>query len=216
MTVQSFTWAAGRVYMGWPTRLFSRPRAYGLERVPATGGLVYAINHLDWIDIPIVGVVSPRNVHFVAKVEAAGFPLLGKFLQAHGTIPIRRGESDRDAVRAMRQAARDGDVVGLFVEGTRMKTGRPGTAQPGAAMVALQESVPVMPIAVYGTQFWKVGNFKPCSVAFGEPIEFSGLPKGGKGYKEATAEIERRINVLFDWLADIHAQGRPAHATPPV
>ena len=216
MKLEDLTWAAGRVYMGWPARLFSRPRAYGLDRIPRTGGLVYAINHLHWIDIPIVGLLSPRNVHFVAKVEAAGYPLVGKFLQAHGTIPIRRGESDREAVRAMRQAAHDGRVVGLFVEGTRMKTGRPGAAQPGAAMVALQESVPVVPVAIYGTQFWKVGNFKPCSVAFGEPIEFEGLPKGGKGYKEATVEIERRINVLFDWLADLHAHGRPAHATPPV
>ena len=50
-----------------------------------------------------------------------------------------------------------------------------------------------------------------------EPLEFDGLPKGGKGYKEATVEIERRINVLFDWLADMHAQGkRPKRATPPV
>ena len=67
----------------------------------------------------------------------------------------------------------------------------------------------MIPVAIYGTQFWKLGNFAPCSIAFGEPLRFEGLPKGGKGYKEATVEIERRINVLFDWLADVHAQGRP-------
>jgi hypothetical protein len=67
--------------------------------------------------------------------------------------------------------------------------------------------VPVIPIAIYGTQFWKIGNFAQCSVAFGEPVRFEGLPKGGRGYKEATAEIERRINVLFDWLAEVHADG---------
>lgn len=216
MRVVDATWAAGRIYMGVPARLFTRARAYGTDRVPAAGGVVYAINHLHWIDIPLVGVSSPRNVHFVAKVEAAGLPLLGSFLQWHGTIPIRRGASDRDAVRAMRSTARAGGVVGLFVEGTRMKTGRPGPAQPGAAMVALQEDVPVVPIAVYGTQFWKIGNFEPCSVGFGEPVQFDGLPKGGKGYKEATVEIERRINALFDWLAELHAQGRPANATPPL
>jgi 1-acyl-sn-glycerol-3-phosphate acyltransferase len=83
-------------------------------------------------------------------------------------------------------------------------------------MVAVQESVPVVPIAIYGTQFWRLGNFAPCSVAFGEPVRFEGLPKGGRGYKEATAEIERRINVLFDWLADVHAQGRPAGLVPPL
>jgi 1-acyl-sn-glycerol-3-phosphate acyltransferase len=83
-------------------------------------------------------------------------------------------------------------------------------------MIALQEDVPVVPVAIYGTQFWKVGNFAPCTLAFGEPLRFEGLPKGGRGYKEATVEIERRINVLFDWLAEMHRQGRPRDAVPPV
>ena len=216
MNATDLAWATGRIYMGWPARFFTRARAYGVDRVPATGGCVYAINHLHWIDIPIVGVLSPRTVYFVAKAEAADHPALGWYLRLHGAISIRRGESDRDAVRRMRDEARAGHVIGLFVEGSRQRNGRPGRAQPGAAMVALQEDVPVIPVAVYGTQSWRVGNFAPCSIAFGEPVRFEGLPKGGRGYKEATAEIERRINVLFDWLADVHAEGRPAGSTPPV
>src|SRR5262249_40499400 len=131
-------------------------------------------------------------------------------------IGVRRGESDRDAVRKMREAAHDGRVVCLFVEGTRQHSGRPGTAQPGAAMVAIQENVPVIPAAVYGTQFWKPGNFAPCSLAFGEPVLFDNVAPGGRGYREATVEIERRINVLFDWLAEVHARGRPRNETPPL
>jgi 1-acyl-sn-glycerol-3-phosphate acyltransferase len=208
-------WALGRIYMGIPARLVSRARLYGKERMPRAGGVVLAVNHLHWIDIPIVGATSPRTIHFVAKVEAAGFPLLGRFLRWHGTIAIRRGESDRDAVRAMREAARTGHVVGLFVEGTRQRSGRPGTAQPGAAMVAIQESVPVVPAAIYGTQFWKPGNFAPCSIAYGHPTDFSGITKNGRGYKEATVEIEHSINRLFDWLAEVHADGRPKGLTPP-
>jgi 1-acyl-sn-glycerol-3-phosphate acyltransferase len=216
LTLQDVTWGLGRVYMGRPARWVSRARAYGRERVPETGGLVYAANHMHWLDIPIVGAMSPRNVSFVAKSEVLGFPGLGRFVGWHGTIAVRRGASDRDAVRLMRETARDGGVVGLFVEGTRLKLGRPGKAQPGAAMVAVQEAVPVVPIAIYGTQFWKLSDFAPCSLAFGEPVRFDGLPKGGRGYKEATAEIERRINVLFDWLAEVHAKGRPAGLTPPL
>jgi 1-acyl-sn-glycerol-3-phosphate acyltransferase len=215
VTSADFAWALGRVYMGLPARLLTRARAYGVERMPREGGLVLAVNHLHWIDIPIVGSLSPRTIHFVAKVEAARFPVLGAFLRWHGTIAIRRGESDRDAVRAMRAAARGGEVVGLFVEGTRQKTGRPGKAQPGAAMVAIQEDVPVQPAAIYGTQFWKPGNFAPCSLAFGHPIDFSGLAKNGRGYREATVEIEHSINRLFDWLAEVHAEGRPKGVTPP-
>ncbi len=216
MNSSNLAWALGRRYMGWPTRLFSRPRAYGRDRVPKAGGLVYAVNHMHWIDIPLVGLLSPRNIDFVAKVEAVRVPGVGRFLEWHGTIAVRRGESDRVAVRKMLESARDGRVVGLFVEGTRLKTGRPGTAQPGAAMVAIQAGVPVIPMAIYGTQFWKPGNFAPCSLAFGEPLRFDDLPKNGRGYKEATIEIERRINVLFDWLAEVHANGRPKGLVPPL
>jgi 1-acyl-sn-glycerol-3-phosphate acyltransferase len=215
VTTADLFWATGRVYMGIPARLLSRARAYGRERVPRSGGVVLAVNHLHWIDVPLVGALSPRNLDFVAKVEAVNFPGFGEFLRWFGTIAVRRGESDREAVRQMRQAARDGHALGMFVEGTRQRTGRPGVARPGAAMVAIQERVPVVPAAIYGTQFWKLGNFAPCTIAFGEAMSFDSLPKGGRGYKEATAEIEARIHGLFEWLADLHARGRPNDASPP-
>jgi 1-acyl-sn-glycerol-3-phosphate acyltransferase len=215
VTTSEFFWATGRVYMGIPVRALTRARAYGREHVPREGGLVIGINHLHWVDVPILGALSPRNLDFVAKAEAINFPALGRFLRWHGTIGVRRGESDRDAVRHMRDAVRNGRALGLFVEGTRQKTGRPGKAQPGAAMVAIQEDVPVVPAAVYGTQFWKPGNFAPCSIAFGEPMRFEGLAKNGRSYKQATAEIEARIHGLFDWLADVHSRGRPEGVTPP-
>lgn len=202
--------------MGGLAVLFTRLRAYGQIRVPRKGGLVLAVNHIHWIDIPIVGQSCPRNIDFVAKVEAVRVPALGDFVRLFGTIAIRRGESDRDAVRQMRQSAREGRVVGLFVEGTRQRSGVPGQAQPGAAMVALQEDVPVVPVAVYGTQYWKIGNFAPCSIAYGAPMTFAGLPRNGRGYKEATAEIERHIHALFDWLADVHLRGRPPGLVPPL
>jgi 1-acyl-sn-glycerol-3-phosphate acyltransferase len=216
VTDSRLAWALGRRYMGWPTKLVARPRTFGRDRVPLTGGLAYAINHLHWIDVPLVGIASPRNIDFVAKVEALRVPAIGRFVEWHGTIAVRRGESDRVAVRKMLESARAGRVVGLFVEGTRQTTGRPGTAQPGAAMVAIQADVPVLPIAVYGTQFWKPGNFKPCYVVFGEPVWFDELPKNGRGYKQATVEIERRINVLFDWAAEVYAGRRPQSEVPPL
>jgi len=202
--------------MGFPTALFTRLRVYGKERIPRTGGYVVAFNHFSWVDIPAYGWATTRPLYFLAKAEAHAVPVAGAYLRLFGSFAVRRGESDREAVRRMLESARTGRVVGLFVEGTRIKTGRPGTAQPGAAMVAIQAGVPVQPLAIYGTQFWKPGNFAPCSVAFGEPVRFDDLPKNGRGYKQATAEIERRINVLFDWLADVHTRGRPKGLTPPL
>jgi 1-acyl-sn-glycerol-3-phosphate acyltransferase len=217
MAYGDFAWQTSRLWLAPLTYFLTRCRAYGLERMPLSGGCVLAINHLAWVDIPLVGAQSPRNINYVAKIELAKVPGFGRYLAWHGIVEVRRGESDREAVRVMRRYAAEGRAIGLFVEGTRQKaTGRPGSVQPGAAMVAIQEDVPVVPIAVYGTQFWKLGNFAPCSIAVGEPFRFEGVARGGKGYKEGSAEIERRLNLLFDWLADVHARGRPSALTPPL
>jgi 1-acyl-sn-glycerol-3-phosphate acyltransferase len=209
-------WTLGRLTIGTAVRLLTPLRNYGQERVPPTGGVVFAFNHFHWIDPPVFGRLSPRTISFVAKVEAHRVPGLGQLIRSFGTIAVRRGESDREAVRQMREAVRQGGALGLFVEGTRQFSGRPGSVQPGAAMVALQENVPVVPAAIYGSHEWKPGNFHPISVAWGEPVSFEGLPKGSKGYREASAEIERRIHGLHDWLAEMHALGRPRRATPPL
>jgi 1-acyl-sn-glycerol-3-phosphate acyltransferase len=83
-------------------------------------------------------------------------------------------------------------------------------------MVAVQEEVPVVPVAVYGTQRWSLADWNPCTVAFGEPVRYDGLPKSGRGYTEATVDIERRIHTLFDWLADVDKRGRPRDEVPPL
>ncbi|HEY8102895.1 MAG TPA: lysophospholipid acyltransferase family protein [Gaiellaceae bacterium] len=209
-------WTVGRLTIGTLVRLVAPVRNYGSERVPRSGGLVMAFNHFHWIDPPVFGLVSPRPITFLAKVEAHRIPGLGQLIRSFGTISVRRGESDREAVRRMREAVREGGALGLFAEGTRQRGGVPGPVQPGAAMAAIQENVPVVPAAIYGSYEWKPGNFHPISVAWGEPLRFEGLPKGAKGYREASKEIERRLHALHAWLAEVHAVGRPHDATPPL
>ncbi|GIU95456.1 MAG: hypothetical protein KatS3mg012_1913 [Gaiellaceae bacterium] len=208
-------WALGRPTIGTVVKLATRLRVYGAERVPRSGGLVVACNHFSWIDPPVLGAACPRTLYYMAKVEAHRVPGLGQLMRAFGAFPVRRGESDRDAVRTMRRIVAEGNALGLFAEGTRQRSGVPGTVQPGAAMVAITEGVPVLPVAIHGSQHWKPGTFAPVSVAWGEPQSFVGLPRGGKGYKEASAEIERAIHALWGWLVDVHRLGRPHDATPP-
>jgi 1-acyl-sn-glycerol-3-phosphate acyltransferase len=208
-------WLFGRPILGGSAALATRLRSYGDDRIPRSGGLVLAFNHFSWIDIPCVGWVCHRNLFYLAKVEAHGVPGLGQLIRSFGTLSVRRGESDREAVRLMRQVVRNGDALGVFVEGTRQRSGVPGQVQPGAAMVALQEDVPVVCGAIHGSQKWKVGNFAPVSIAWGEPMRFDGLPRGGKGYREASQQIEHELNRLWAWLRDLHEAGRPRHATPP-
>ena len=208
-------WTVGRATIGTAVRIVAPLRSYGAERVPMSGGLVVAANHFSWIDPPALGAVSPRTLYFMAKVEAHRVPGLGQLMRSFGGFSVRRGESDRDAVRMMRQVVSEGNALGLFVEGTRQTTGQPGAVQPGAAMVAINESVPVTPVALHGSQTWRLGNFHPVSLAWGQPMSFDGLPRGGKGYKEASVEIEREIRRLWEWLIGIHELGRPRDATPP-
>jgi 1-acyl-sn-glycerol-3-phosphate acyltransferase len=208
-------WGIGRLTIGTMTRVAAPLRSYGAERVPPQGGVVLAFNHFSWIDPPAFGVCSPRTIYYVAKMEAHRAPGLGQLIRVFGTRSVRRGESDREAVRAMREIVREGHALGMFVEGTRQRNGVPGEAKPGAAMVALQEDVPVVPAAIHGSQYWKVGNFHPVSIAWGEPMLFEGLPRSGKGYKEASALIQEEIHRLWRFLVELHELGRPAVATPP-
>ena len=213
MTGTDIVWAVGRATIGTAVKLIAPLRVYGAERVPARGGLVVAANHFSWLDPPLLGASSPRTLYFMAKVEAHRVPGLGQLMRSFGAFAVRRGESDRDAVRTMRQIVRDGHALGMFAEGTRQHE-VPGPVQPGAAMVAINESVPLIPAAIHGSQHWR-WNFAPVSIAWGEPMTFEGLPRGGKGYKEASIEVERKLHELWQWLVEIHELGRPRDATPP-
>jgi 1-acyl-sn-glycerol-3-phosphate acyltransferase len=208
-------WSAARLTGGPATRIGARLRLYGRDRVPRSGSLVLALNHLSWVDTAAFGTACPRTIYYVAKAEAISAPGAGLFLRSFGAFPIRRGESDRDAVRLMRRLVAEGRALGVFVEGTRQSAGTPGKALPGAAMVAIQEDVKVVCGAVYGSHRWRLGNFAPVSVAFAEPVRFDALPRSARGYREATAEIERRIHGLWRFLGDLHRLGRPRKADPP-
>ena len=211
MTHQDISWVLGRATLGNLARVASRFRSYGRERVPRTGGLVVALNHFSWIDIPLFAISNPRNTSFVAKAEAHRVPGLGQFIREFDSFAIRRGESDREAVRRMREVVRDGGCLGVFVEGTRQRSGVPGEVQPGAAMVAVRENVPVVCGAIHGSQTWRLGNFHPVTAAWGEPWEVGDLSRD-----EVSARIKDEIETLWRWLVEMHETGRrPLRATPP-
>jgi 1-acyl-sn-glycerol-3-phosphate acyltransferase len=210
-----FYWTVGKGVLANVTRAATSIRAYGKERIPREGGGVLAMNHFNFIDIPVFGTVVPRPIVFVGKSELFEHAGLSQLIRAHGALAIRRGESDRDALRRMRETVRENDLLGLFIEGTRQKSGVPGEPKPGAAMIAINEGVPVIPAAVHGSQVWKLGNRAAVSVAFGEPMRFAEHPRNSKGYAAASEEIMAEIKRLWEWLVHVHELGRPRKATPP-
>ena len=201
-------WPFARRLVAPVTRWLAPSYAYGAERVPATGGGVVAANHLSAIDPPLVGALSPRTIYYMTKAELLAMPLVGDVLMWTGAFPVRRGEGDRESLRQARQIAREGHLVGVFVEGTRQKFGHPGNVLPGGMMIAVQEEVPVIPCGVYSFG-WSRRNRMPCAVVWGDPIDLSGLPRSGRGYKRAVEIVGAEILRLWRLAAEAVAAGLP-------
>jgi 1-acyl-sn-glycerol-3-phosphate acyltransferase len=182
---------------------------YGVERVPTEGGAVVAANHFSAADPPLIGVHSPRTIYYMTKIELLSIPVVGEMLRWTGAFPVRRGESDRDSVKLARWLAREGHLVGMFMEGTRQLSGHPGDVHSGAVMIAVQEGVPIVPCGI-DTFGWSLRSRRRCCVVWGEPILLDDAPRSGKGYKEGAAIVEQELNLLWRQATDAVANGFPA------
>lgn len=181
---------------------------YGLERVPSSGGGVIAANHISAIDPPLLGILCPRAVYYMAKAELLALPVVGELLTWTGAFPVRRGEGDREALRQARQLVREGHLVGVFLEGTRQRLGHPGEPRPGAFMIALHEQVPLIPCGIYSAG-WTSKNRRPSCVVWGWAIDLSRLPSSGEGYREAAETVGVEILRLWRLAGEAIASGFP-------
>lgn len=149
-----------------------RMRVEGAENIPVEGPLVIASNHLSLLDPPVIGVASTRKVHFMAKQELF-VPILGDLYKILGAFPVRRGGADRAAIKHGIDILKNNQVLAIFPEGTRSKTGKLGKAEPGALMMASKALATIVPCCVVGTDFRRQGKIWPkVTVRFGKPIYF--------------------------------------------
>jgi 1-acyl-sn-glycerol-3-phosphate acyltransferase len=189
--------------VSWPVlRGLFRLEAHGLERLPAEGGFVLAANHMSNFDPWPLGLPlwPRRQLFFMAKAELFN-PILGPPLRAGGAFPIRRGEADVEAVQKAVVISQAGGVVAMFPEGTRQRKGlrkkfehKPRT---GAARIALNAGVPLVPAAVKGTD--RLSRLAKLEVAFGEPVavgDLDGRPHR-VAYQVATDRLMERIYTLY-------------------
>jgi 1-acyl-sn-glycerol-3-phosphate acyltransferase len=189
--------------LSWPILygLF-RLRARGRENVPREGGLVLACNHTSSFDPWPLGLPlwPQRFLRFMAKSELYWFPLT-LILNGVGAFPVRRGQADAEAIETAVQLARAGHIVTMFPEGTRRTKGlvkrfeaRPRT---GAARIALEAGVPLVPAAVRGTDHLR--RFAQISVAYGAPVDIDDL-RGAADLREAAQVATDRLMARIEEL----------------
>jgi 1-acyl-sn-glycerol-3-phosphate acyltransferase len=163
-------------------RLLYREHWEGVERLPAEGGYVLAANHLSNADPWPLGIaLYPRRyLRFMAKSELFWFPL-GPFITSCGAFPVRRGQQDLEAIETAVRLCREGHIVVMFPEGTRREKGlrkrHEARWRSGAARIALEAGVPLVPAAIAGTG--GLSHLRALRVVFGDPIaldDLAGLP----------------------------------------
>ena len=178
-------WLFKYIFMGPLLSLLGRPKVEGLEHVPHSGPMILASNHLAVADSFYLPLVVTRRITFLAKAEYfTGTGLKGRFQRwfytAAGQVPIDRTDAD-SAQSALITAARvvgEGKLLGMYPEGTRSPDGRLYKGKTGLARLALESGVPVIPVAMIGTdvvnppgsKMWRFGRVK---VKFGKPMDFS-------------------------------------------
>lgn len=199
----------------WATKtLFFAPRggivSIGEENIPATGPVIVAPIHISYLDPPAVACAMRREIHPMAKEELfRGF--MGPLLRSLGVFPVRRGESDAEAVRTALAYLERGEVLMIFPEGTRNDGQAMGPMNRGVTMLAKRGNATIVPTGIVGTNIvlprgGGKGRKHPMTIAFGEPFTYESIATGAseKENREIFArELERRI------LAQCHRHGLP-------
>lgn len=132
-------------------RTFFGARMYGQERIRYAVPMIFASNHISYLDPPFIGSMLPREILFVSKAELFRIPVLGWLIKRLNAIPLRRGSFDRKALDLTTSWLEQGRSILVFPEGTRFPVGRPGPAKAGVGMLAEKAGVPVVPIFLRGT-----------------------------------------------------------------
>ena len=184
--------------------LFYRARCIDSRHIPAEGPVIIAPNHFSFLDHFFVAVYLRRKVHFMAKSQLFKPPM--QFIYTHGGVfPVRRGHQDAEAFVTAETVLARGDIVVMYAEAGRSRSGDLGKPRHGLGQLALESGAPVVPTAIAGTERvrnWRRLQFPKVTVQFGEPVRFEQVSDPSREQGQAASE------VVFDRVRDMHARLR--------
>lgn len=183
-------------------RLLWRPVIEGGERIPAAGPAILAPNHESLLDPFFLALATRRHVHYMAKAELwnmKALPGFGAVMESFAAFPVRRGESDGNAIEAALEVLHAGHLVGVFPQGTCLPY-RERRWKKGAARLALESGAPLLPVALVNTEralqpLTKKVGLPQVRIIVGEPL----LPEGPatpEAAEELTARLEAAVTAL--------------------
>lgn len=216
-----------RVFLAPLARIIFRPKVIGRKNVPKSGAVILASNHLAFVDSIVITLVARRSVSFMAKAEyftGKGFKgfVSRNFFSGVGAVPVERGagQAAQDALDAGLGILEKGDAFSIYPEGTRSRDGRLYRGRTGVAWLALTAGVPVVPVALTGTnELQPEGSggirLAKVTVEFGRPLDLRGFgpATSGRARREATDAIMAEIGRMSGQvLADAYNEPPPATA----
>jgi 1-acyl-sn-glycerol-3-phosphate acyltransferase len=192
----------------WPLRI------KGWENVPREGAAIIVCNHLSMVDPFVVSYGAHRLINFMGKQELFRLPFVGFIIRKLGAFPVNRSQPDPRSTKIALRVLDSGELLGMFPEGTRNTKGTSSTGEiemqelrTGAAMLAARKQVPVIPVALHGTDRAQPrGKFvRPAriSVIFGEPFELAEL----YGRNTKGEAMERALNTIKERIESLHEVG---------
>lgn len=170
----------GRFFLPWLFRVMMPIRIHNADYLPKEGGVILCCNHASMTDPVRLAYTQRRQIYFMAKEELFRNKFVSKIIRSLGAFPVSRGRGDKGAINAAQQHLNSGQVLGLFIEGTRSKDGSLLRPKSGAVMLAKSCDKPIVPCCITAKGGGLPKLFHTCVVAYGKPIqpEELGIEKG--------------------------------------
>lgn len=205
-----WTYTFVRILISLPTLLIYRVRAIGRRNVPKDGPLILAPNHFSQMDHFFVGLYLRRKIRFMAKSQMFGPRVLTYIYKVGGVIPIRRGKHDEKAFATAFAVLDQEEMLLIYAEGGRSRSGELGEPKPGVGRLALESGAPVVPVAIHGSakvRRWKRLRFPKITVQYGEPLSFPVEHSPSRErQQEVATEIFGRVRTMYGELARSNAR----------